>query len=460
MAVEFRTQLQIFQSIRAFLSEQTEGAITDFNVGSVLNSILFTFSNSIGSLYATAQNVFNAAFVSTATGDDLDKKVEDFTLSRNLATNATGIATFFRTSASNIDYIIPNNTTLLTQTIGELIPIEFKTTEVGTIFAQIIDEEQTFVTGTTLYDLDRRLVSSIVTITGTLNGSASQTFTQDVDYQLNQSDSSQHAVEWLGVDSPDNGTIFYVTYRPLSVDVAIQAREAGTTGNVAANTITVAPNPPGGIDGVNNYSATSGGTDTETDEDLRERVPLFLSTLARGTKDALRGRALDVTGVVSASVAEPDFPNGLVDLIIDDGSGTATDDLIRDVRDAIDGTQDGIDSDTVEAYRAAGIWVNVTAPTIRSINVEVEAYALTGTTASTISSNINSAITNYLSSLGAGENVVRAQIIEEVMAVTSVEDINLSTLEIDGSLTGNISIGSSEVARAGVLSITISTYSE
>lgn len=460
MAVEFRTQLQIFQSIRAFLNEQTSGAVTDFNVGSVLNSILYTFSNSLGSLYATAQNIFDAAFVSTAIGDDLDKKVADFTLKRKLATKASGNVTFFRTSASNIDHIVPNNTSVLTQTIGELVPIEFRTTGIGTIFSQILDEEHAYVDGISSYDLNRRLVSSVVTLTGTISGSAGQSFTQNVDYKLNQGNSSQHTIEWIGTVRPDNGSSFFVSYRPLSVDINVEAREAGTTGNVATNTITIIPNPPAGIDGIRNYEAITGGTDTETDEELRERVPLFLSTLARATKDALRGRALDVTGVVSASVAEPEFPSGLVDLIIDDGSGTATDELIRQVKDAIDGTQNGIDSDTVEAYRAAGIWVNVTAPNVRSINIEIEAYVSIGFNEVSIRSNINSNIISYLGSLGAGEDIIRAQVIEEAMSVTGVRDINLTNLKIDGSLTGNISIGASEVARAGVLSTTISAFTE
>lgn len=457
MAVEFRTQLQIFQSMRVFLNEQTEGAITDFNIGSVLNSVLFTFSNSLGSLYSTAQNIFNAAFVSTATGDDLDRKVADFTLERKLATVSTGTVTFFRTSAANIDYIIPNNTTVITQTIGELIPIEFRTTSVGTIFSQIVDEENTYLTGIDEYDFNRRLVSSIITVTGTISGSAGQTFIKNTDYELYKGDSTQHSIKWIsGGNKPDNGTVFYTSYRPLSVDISIQSRETGTVGNVSANTITVVPTPPAGVDGVNNYTATSGGTDTETDADLRERVPLFLSTLARATKDALRGRALDVTGVVSASVSEPDFPTGLVDLIIDDGSGTATDTLIRSVRDAIDGTENGSESDTVEAYRAAGIWVNVTAPNVRTINVEAEVYVNTGINENTVRSNITSNITSYLSGLGAGEDVIRAQIIEEIMSTSNIVDVNLATLEIDGSLSGNISIGSSEVARSGVITITIS----
>ena len=64
---------------------------------------------------------------------------------------------------------------------------------------------------------------------------------------------------------------------------------------------------------------------------------------------------------------------------------------------------------------------------------------------------------NYLLSLGAGEKIVRSQVIEEIMTVTGVLDMNLSTLTIDGATSGNVAIGLTEVGRAGLLTITVTT---
>ena len=458
MAIEFRTQLQIFQSLRSFITAQAANKITDFNVGSVVNSTLYTFSNSLASLYATARNLYDAIYVSTATGTDLDKKVADFTLTRKQASKASTVLTFFRTSPSTSDYIIPAGVRVLTRTVGTTIPITYITIQDATLYSSISNESHTFVTGDNFYNFNNRLVSSIVSISGTFGSTAGYEFVQNVDYRLSQVTVSQHGVEWLLTgNSPDNGTNFFVTYRNLSVDIQAESYEAGDFNNVNALTLTVLPNAPGGTDGVINYVAGTGGLNTETDEELRARVPLFLSSLARGTRGAIRGAALNVTGVKSVTVIEPDYPNGTVSLIIDDGSGTASTQLLRDVKDAIDGTLDGVENSNKDGYKSAGIVVNVTTPSVRSINISASVYAKVGSNINSIQASIVSNIENYLLSLGAGEKIVRSQVIEEIMTVTGVLDMNLSTLTIDGTTSGNVSIGLTEVGRAGLLTITVTT---
>ena len=54
--------------------------------------------------------------------------------------------------------------------------------------------------------------------------------------------------------------------------VKVECIEAGTIGNVAANTITIPDKPIPGITSITNPDPMTGGTEEEDDESFRERV--------------------------------------------------------------------------------------------------------------------------------------------------------------------------------------------
>jgi hypothetical protein len=81
-------------------------------------------------------------------------------------------------------------------------------------------ETHAYATGTDEYELTNLPTSNISLVTGTLSG-VPHTFTKGTDYQLvdNDLDGQFDSVEWLGVDLPDNGTNFAVSYqRKASAD--------------------------------------------------------------------------------------------------------------------------------------------------------------------------------------------------------------------------------------------------
>jgi len=86
--------------------------------------------------------------------------------------------------------------------------------------ASTTSEAHTYMTGTTEYELDNLPLSTISLITGIVT-TLPHTFTNGTDYQLIDGDSDGYldTVEWLGVDLPDNGTDFNVSYqRKMSAD--------------------------------------------------------------------------------------------------------------------------------------------------------------------------------------------------------------------------------------------------
>jgi len=110
-------------------------------------------------------------------------------------------------------------------------------------------------------------------------------------------------------------------------NIAAIAIKAGSISNAPVNTITQFNTSPfvGAV--VTNTSAFIGGTDVETDQELRDRINSYTNTLARGTEAAIlaavRGisDSIDNKQVASAVITEPPSLGQPSILYIDDGTG-------------------------------------------------------------------------------------------------------------------------------------------
>ena len=106
----------------------------------------------------------------------------------------------------------------------------------------------------------------------------------------------------------------------------VTASVPGTIGNAPAGTITEIVDGPGTLSSVTNPNPILGGQNIESDQELRERAQLYISSLARCQKAALEALALSfesTTGIRirHAKVLEDPLNPGTVELIVDDGSG-------------------------------------------------------------------------------------------------------------------------------------------
>lgn len=88
--------------------------------------------------------------------------------------------------------------------------------------------------------------------------------------------------------------------------VPIQALNSGTLGNVGTQAIRRANIP--GVRAVVNLSPTVGGTDIESDESLRRRITLALSSSSRGTEEGLTAIAVANPNITDAIVIRPGDP--------------------------------------------------------------------------------------------------------------------------------------------------------
>lgn len=99
-------------------------------------------------------------------------------------------------------------------------------------------------------------------------------------------------------------TVEEVTIIDKKIDVKVVSIEHGKDSNVASNTLTRVLNPIAGITSVTNIKETTGGLDTETDREFRDRYKKSYSRAGGSTVPALTSALLDIDSVIDAEVVE------------------------------------------------------------------------------------------------------------------------------------------------------------
>jgi len=137
--------------------------------------------------------------------------------------------------------------------------------------------------------------------------------------------------------------IFFATTEEVTIGedgtatANIEAVEAGASGNVAADTITMLAQPVSGVTAVTNPEPTSGGTDEESDESLLGRyLQKVRQAGTSGNKADYINWALEVTGVGGVSVVPVRDGPGTVSIsIIDTNKEPASQALVDKVQNYI-----------------------------------------------------------------------------------------------------------------------------
>lgn len=109
-----------------------------------------------------------------------------------------------------------------------------------------------------------------------------------------------------------------------SMTIAVQCTQTGIVGNAPANTIVLVSNNISNITSVTNQEAITGGTEQETDEELKERISEF----DKNQGDSYVGNVADykrwatsVAGVGEVTVISAQDDSGLVQVILSDSNG-------------------------------------------------------------------------------------------------------------------------------------------
>lgn len=170
-------------------------------------------------------------------------------------------------------------------------------------------------------------------------------------------------------ETTEDGTLLGGT---TSVIISVRATSPGATGNSPTGTLTELVSVNTLISTATNASAITGGEDAESVEKQTARFQLYVSTLTRGVVDSLivgatSANIKDIDGniveqVEKAYVSE-DFlktigPIGYFTIYIDNGSATASDELVIEAQKIIDGYV-ADDGTRVAGYRVGGVIATV-----------------------------------------------------------------------------------------------------
>lgn len=229
-----------------------------------------------------------------------------------------------------------------------------------------------------------------------------------------------------------------------------EASLAGTGGNISAAAIDTL-NGKGyinssidGIEHCTNDTSFSGGVDQESSNSRKTRFTEKVNGLNAGTKNGIIAAIKGITGVRSVGIRTSYPFKGTNTIIVDDGTETISATLLADVEKVLYG--DASDLDNYPGKNAEGIGYNIVAPVIVGVNVSIVVYRLPSINVdlSEISTDVQTAIEQYINTLSLGANVLRSAIVK------IARDSNAAVYDIViNSPSSNIIIDENEFAKTG-----------
>lgn len=189
-----------------------------------------------------------------------------------------------------------------------------------------------------------------------------------------------------------NGTGFTIPAGVASANFLAVAAVAGLAGNAQPNTITLLAQAIPYIDTATNAAPFTNGQDAETDDALRARFQLYISSLSKGTLTAIAAAIASVQTGLTYVIAENQdvhgnwLPGNFV-ITVNDGSGAPPAALITAVYDAVD------------AIRGLTISFSVQPPLVQTVAVSLTIAAMPGYVKATLQPMVSAAIINYIASL-------------------------------------------------------------
>jgi len=224
-----------------------------------------------------------------------------------------------------------------------------------------------------------------------------------------------------------------------SVTVPVQSTAAGTAANVAAGAVNVMTQAIIGIDYVSNGAAFAGGSNAETDAQLKARFVLYICSLREGTIAAITYAINSLQLGLQCQIIENQNLDGSVHagflcIIVDDGSGAPPSSIITAAAAAA-GT-----------VRAGGIMWGVFSPTVIPAAVAIAIATGVGFDHPTVVANVAAAVAAYVAALPLGGSLNYMMLGGIVAAIAGVTDfsmtINGSTADIVASQQNRVQLSS------------------
>ena len=231
-----------------------------------------------------------------------------------------------------------------------------------------------------------------------------------------------------------------------SVNVPVQAIIAGTSGNVAAGTISIISGALPRIDFVTNSLAFVNGIDQETDSAFRARFVNYINSRASGTPVAAGYAISSVQQGLTWSITENYTKSGAYKpgnyvIYVDDGSGNPSSTLIANVSAACD------------AVRPVGATFQIYGPTVVAANVNLGVDEASGYTHAQAVAAAGVAVTNAINSCQMSAGFSFWTVPKVVLECPQVADVNSITINGQSGDNGTINGAAGSVVRAGTITV-------
>ena len=208
--------------------------------------------------------------------------------------------------------------------------------------------------------------------------------------------------------------------------VPAMAREAGSFGNVPAESICQMAIAPIGVSRCFNPETFVGGSDLEGDESLRSRVLESFARLPNGSNAAYyEAEALNTDGVAAVKVLPRARGIGTVDLVVASALGEPPAELILALQEKF------------EREREICVDVHVSAPALVSVNVDVGLVIEDGFDAADVVARVKAALIAVFDGQLLGRNFTRAKLGSVVFDIAGVENYQILLPTTDVSINGS-----------------------
>ncbi len=210
-----------------------------------------------------------------------------------------------------------------------------------------------------------------------------------------------------------------------SANLPVVCITPGSMGNVLSGTINVISASLPGVDQVNNASPLSNGVDAETDQAFRSRFQGYLASRSRATLGALRNAIANVRQGLDVAIEQNTGLGGSPQVgallvIVDDGTGYPSTDLLSSVASAVD------------AVRPVGTSFAVVPPIVLMVNVSLTADFLSVGDRTTGIPAIQNYIATYLNSLPIGRMASITRVAQHAYRASSALQ-NITNVQLNGS---------------------------
>ncbi len=235
------------------------------------------------------------------------------------------------------------------------------------------------------------------------------------------------------------------------VEIQVECTEAGTVGNVKANTITILTTPINGVQSIANDHDFISGTDVESNDDYKKRIlEKMQKPETSANKAQYKNWAKEVPGVGDAKVFPLWNGNGTVKVVIINANKKAADsELVQKVKDYIDPEPEG----KGEGQAPIGAVCTVVSAAEKAMNITASVVLASGYTLQQAQDNFNTVFEKYLNDLAFNDTYVSyAKVGGILLSAGGIVDYSNLTLN---NGTANIPLNDEEIPVVGTVDLQI-----